>query len=86
MLVKIYLRTISAGKCLNGTRMYSGLAIGDAKKKSFTSAEKKVAPCSQSEMVLLSKSFVSTREAAGDPSSYSYDNRSPPTTILTLYG
>jgi hypothetical protein len=44
--------------------MNSGSAIGEARKKSFMSAVMNFASCV--EMVLLRRSFVSIREAAGD--------------------
>ena len=44
----------------------------------------KQAPLEASEIVLFKSSFVSRSEAAGDPVSFLYDRRLPPTTIRTL--
>ena len=66
---RLYFSMMSSGKYLKGTFMFSASFIGVAKKKSLTSAVKKVAPLSQSEIVLFNMSFVSSSEAAGDPES-----------------
>ena len=49
--------------------MYSGLAIGDERKKSLRSAERNRAPLHASEMVLFRRSLVSRRDAAGEAAS-----------------
>ena len=77
---------MSGGNRWKGIRMYSLPCIGVARKWSFRSAVRKRAPFLASEITLLMMSFVSRIAAAGEPGSFPYDKRSPPTTIRTLYG
>ena len=67
-------------------RMYSFSTIGEARKKSLRSREKNLAPLVESEMTLLRSSFVSRREAAGDPVSYGQLSLLPPATKQICQG
>ena len=52
-------------------------------KKSFRSAEKNLTPLEASKMVLLRRSFVSRRDAAGELAVELYSRQSPPTVRQT---
>ena len=49
--------------------MYSGVSIGEYRKKSFKFADMNRAPLEASEIVLFSRILVSSIEVAGDPAS-----------------
>ena len=51
--------------------IYSGRAMGEARKKSFKSAETNFALCLASEMMLLRSNFVSSILVAGEEASLS---------------
>ena len=67
------------------TSMYSGSCIGVARKWSLRSGQANLAPISESEIVLFKMSLVSSRDAAGDQASASYDNLLLPTVNLVLH-
>ena len=73
-------------KYLECNLMYSGSSIGVARKKSFKSVAKNLAPLSASEIVLLRSNFASNSVAAGEPASCAYGNQSPPTVRRTHMG
>ena len=62
--------------------VYSGLSIGDARKKSFKSQLKNLAPLWSSEIVLSARIFNSTIYVLGAPVSSTNSNLSPPTINL----
>ena len=74
------------GKYLECIIVYSSLYIGFFKKQSFISHVKNLAPLCESELVLLSRSFYSKRDAAWDDESSKYSYKSPLTVHLTLNG
>ena len=58
------------GKCFIFIRMYYGISIGEAKKKSLRLHDMNRDPLFASEMVLFKINLFSIREAAGDTGSF----------------
>ena len=63
--------------------IYLGSSMGVARKKSFKSQLRNLAPFFASEITLCSSIVVSRRLAVGDPTSDVYSNLFSPTTSLT---
>ena len=68
-ICRLYLCTMSEGKYLIVTFIYSGVDIGVCRNMSFKSILRNLAPCCASEMTLLNNILVSVRSVAGEPES-----------------
>ena len=68
-----------------GIFIYSGVCMGDARKRYLRSNVMNFVLLLESEMILLRRIFVSNIFAAGNPVSYMQVNLSIPMTNLTLY-
>ena len=77
---------MSGGKYFDCILIYSALDIGFSKKKYFRSQDINIAPCRESEIVILKRNFYSKRDADGDDASSGYSSLYPPTVSLTIYG